>query len=191
MRDWQDDEEEEEIPEDLQSLDPAAQQHAIKMRALKMMGIGTLVVLLVSDPAVDVLSSIGDRINIPKFYVAFLLAPLASNASELIAAYKYAAKKTPSSIGVSLSQLEGAGIMNNTFCLAIFFLVIFINGDIAWKFSAETIGIVFAEVVVAFVARKKVLQYVDAWIILSDVDGEDTVKPAGVIKPITTRYSII
>lgn len=178
-------------------------------------------VLLVSDPAVDVLSSLGNRISIPPFYVAFLLAPLASNASELIAAYNYAAKRTPSSIGaslnltpicslkgfwcrsrrgvvvipvlwrclscyvvvlvvqsccggvcvvvlisanefsvlllgVSLSQLEGAGIMNNTFVLGIFFLVMFMNGTIAWTFTAETLGIVFAEVIVAFIAQKKV-----------------------------------
>jgi Ca2+/H+ antiporter len=51
-----------------------------------MMGLGTIMVLLVSDPAVDVLSSIGARTGIPAFYIAFVLAPMASNASELIAA---------------------------------------------------------------------------------------------------------
>jgi Ca2+/H+ antiporter len=61
-------------------------QWEIKKKAFKMMGLGTIMVLLVSDPAVDVLSSIGARTGIPAFYIAFVLAPMASNASELIAA---------------------------------------------------------------------------------------------------------
>ena len=44
--------------------------------------------------AVDVMSSVGKRIGLAPFYVAFVLAPLASNASEFIASYTYAAKKT-------------------------------------------------------------------------------------------------
>lgn len=141
-----DDADEEEDEENETGLDPKTQQWEIKKSAFKMMGIGTLVVLVVSDPAVDVLSSLGARTGIPAFYIAFVLAPMASNASELIAAYNYAQKKTPASIGVSLATLEGAGIMNNTFCLGIFFLIIFINDDIAWTFTAETLGILFVEV---------------------------------------------
>jgi hypothetical protein len=41
-----------------------------------MMLVGTAVVLLFSDPMVDVLSSIGDRLNVGAFYVAFILSPL-------------------------------------------------------------------------------------------------------------------
>ncbi len=49
--------------------------------------------------------------------MSFVLAPLASNASKLIAAYNYSLKKTPASIGISLSTLCGAAVMNNTFGL--------------------------------------------------------------------------
>ena len=66
------------------------------------------------------------------FYVAFVLAPLASNASELIAAYSYAAKKTPRTIGIALSALTGAGSMNNTFCLGIFMGLVVFRG-LAWQ----------------------------------------------------------
>ena len=51
--------------------------------------------------------------------MSFVLALLASNASELIAAYKYSLKKSSVSIGISLSTLCGAAIMNNTFGLGI------------------------------------------------------------------------
>ena len=119
--DDEDDEEEDvEIPDDLQELDWQEQQRHVKMRAAKMMGIGTALILVFSDPMVDVMSNMGERLGIPPFYVAFVLAPLASNASEFIASYNYAAKKTQKTITVSLAALEGAACMNNTFCLSIF-----------------------------------------------------------------------
>ena len=59
----------------------------------------------------------GKRIGIAPFYVSFVLSPLISNASELIASYNYSIKKTPASITISLSTLLGAAIMNNTFVL--------------------------------------------------------------------------
>merc|ERR1712224_1058231 len=77
---------EDEMPEDLASLDPAEQQRRVKKRAFTGMGVGTLLVLVFSDPMCDMLGVIGDKCDISKFYVAFVLAPLASNASELIAA---------------------------------------------------------------------------------------------------------
>lgn len=48
------------------------------------MGLGTATVLLFSDPMVDVLSELGAVLGIAPFYVSFVLAPLASNASELL-----------------------------------------------------------------------------------------------------------
>lgn len=110
-------EEEDEIPDDLKHLTPAEQQTLIKRRSAYMMGLGTIIVVIISDPMVDVLSEIGRRTNIPAFYIAFVLAPMASNASELVAAYNYAQKKTKASISISLATLLGAAIMNNTFVL--------------------------------------------------------------------------
>ena len=185
--DDEDDEEDVEIPDDLQELDWQEQQRHVKMRAAKMMGVGTGastpphtpshqspltphpsltphphapltsrtrrspargvvcplspcasshggvppppslprvwsagLILIFSDPMVDVMSNMGERLGIPPFYVAFVLAPLASNASEFIASYSYAQKKTQKTITVALAALEGAACMNNTFCLAIF-----------------------------------------------------------------------
>ena len=84
-----------------------------------MMAAGTALIILFSDPMVDALSNLGDRIHVPGFYVAFLLAPLAANLSELMAAVNYASKKTPSTITISITSLEGSGTMNNTFCLMV------------------------------------------------------------------------
>ena len=80
---------------------------------------------------VDCMSNLGERTGVPAFYVAFILAPLASNASELLASYNYAGKKTRKTITVSLASLEGAACMNNTFCLAIFMALIYFR-QLAW-----------------------------------------------------------
>ena len=135
--------EDEEVPEDLASLSPDEQQSRIKQRAAYFMAVGTAIVLLFSDPMVSVLSSIGARTGIPAFYISFVLAPLASNASELIASLNYSAKKTKQTITISMSTLLGAACMNNTFCLAIFLVIIYLKG-LVWEFSAETLAILFA-----------------------------------------------
>merc|ERR1719456_1121518 len=102
---------------------------------------------------VDVLAQIGAVTGIPTFYVSFVLAPLASNASELVSSMKLAARKTQGSITASLQTLEGAACMNNTFCLGIFFILIFVQG-LAWKFTAETMTIFFVQVLVFCLVMK-------------------------------------
>jgi Ca2+-binding EF-hand superfamily protein len=110
-----DDDEVEDIPEEFTDLSPEDQQAAIKLRAFKMLFIGTLMVVYFSDPMVDVMQEIAVKCSLPPFYVSFILAPLASNSSEVIASMFYAAKKTRKTMTVSLSALEGAACMNNTF----------------------------------------------------------------------------
>jgi len=144
-------EEEEEIPEDIASLPPDQQQAAIKKKAFTLLAIGTLLVVLFADPMVDVMHELATRTGIPPFYVSFVLAPLASNASEVIASLFYAAKKTRKSISVSLVALEGAAAMNNTFCLSIFMGLIYFRG-LAWQFSAETISILLVQYIVGYFA---------------------------------------
>jgi len=148
----EDAEEEEEVPEDLADLSPDDQQKKIKMRAAWMMSFGTCLVLIFSDPLVECFNRWGNNVlGVSPFYVSFILAPLASNASELLAAYNYASKKTMKSITTSLSTLLGAACMNNTFCLAIFFFLIYAQG-IAWQFTAETIAIVVSQWIIGALA---------------------------------------
>ena len=66
-----DDDDDEEMPEELQNLDPSEQQRQLLLMSFRTMGIGTLLVVLFSDPMTDVLSEIGTRTGIPAFYVSF------------------------------------------------------------------------------------------------------------------------
>jgi Ca2+/Na+ antiporter len=159
--------EEEDIPEDLADLDPQEQQRRIKNRAAWGMSLGTLLVLVFSDPMVGLLSELGKRIDVSAFYISFVLAPLASNASELVAGFNYAKKKTSKSITTSFSTLEGAAIMNNTFCLGIFLALVYFK-NLAWEFSAETICILFVQVALAAqVVFRSVHRVLDGFVILS------------------------
>mmetsp|Transcript_35920 Transcript_35920/g.61852 ORF Transcript_35920/g.61852 Transcript_35920/m.61852 type:complete len:575 (-) Transcript_35920:547-2271(-) len=160
------DEEEDEIPDDLKALSPEQQQRRIKLRSLGMMGLGTAIVIIISDPMVDVLSEIGVRTGIPAFYIAFVLAPMASNASELVAAYNYAQKKTRTSISISLATLLGAAIMNNTFVLGIFMLLV-CTQNLSWEFFAETLAILIVQFIIGMFAFKRVHTLIDGFMILS------------------------
>jgi len=141
----EEEEEEEEVPDDLTHLSPKQQRIRIIIRSAWMMGLGVLLVVVFSDPMVDVFSSLGTICGIKSFYVAFVLGPIASNASELIAAINYARKKTVRTATIGCESLIGAACMNNTFCLMIFMIIIFAR-DLAWRFSAETLSILAVEV---------------------------------------------
>jgi hypothetical protein len=55
----------------------------------------------------------------------------------------------------SLSTLEGAAIMNNTFCLGIFLALVYFRG-LRWSFSAETISIIFVQACMGFLAMRRI-----------------------------------
>lgn len=158
-------EEEVEMPRNLEHLTPKQQQTRIKLRAFLMMLVGTIVVIVFSDPMVEVMSVIGKRAKVKPFYVSFILAPLISNASELIASFAFAKKKTMKSITVSVSALQGSCVMNNTVCLGVFLLLIALR-ELSWEFTAETFSILFVEAVIVLVSFVKRQSLVVAIILL-------------------------
>mmetsp|Transcript_15223 Transcript_15223/g.32824 ORF Transcript_15223/g.32824 Transcript_15223/m.32824 type:complete len:536 (-) Transcript_15223:249-1856(-) len=140
----EEDDVEEAIPEDLAHLSPTQQMARVIFRSVWMMGLGTFLVLMFSDPMVDCLNEWGKRLDISPFYVSFVLAPFASNASELLAAYTYAVKKTEKNMTTSLSTLLGAACMNNTFVFSIFLALVYQQG-LAWQFTAETLSMIVVQ----------------------------------------------
>ena len=158
-------EEDLEIPEDLAALTPEQQQWRIKLRAVEKMFLGTLLVLIFTDPAVEVMTEIAIRIDVSPFFVSFILAPLASNASEVIASYNYSTRKSKKSIQVALTTLEGAACLNNTFCLAVFLAIVYAR-ELDWSYTAEVVSIVLTELAVGLIAlRRPSFTLIDATII--------------------------
>jgi len=101
---------------------------------------GTFIVSLFSDPMVEVLGNFGNAINVPPFYVSFIVTPLASNAAEVLTGLSMAAKGTNKAMANSVATLCGAATMNSTFCLAIFLGLVFFRG-LEWNFTAEVTAI--------------------------------------------------
>ena len=166
--DGEDDAEEEEMPpEELLSESGEVDLPKLKQTAAVSMFFGTLVVLVFSDPMVDVLSALGNFIGVAPFYVSFVLAPLASNASELVASMNYAAKRTKGTITTSLSTLLGAANMNNTFCLGIFYALMVFRPKLKWTFSAETLSILTVELVMFFFAIQANMRLWSAFVVLA------------------------
>ena len=160
-----DEDEEEEMPDDIANLPPEKQQRAIKMRAFTLMFFGTVLVLIFADPMVGALNKFGAITGIPAFFVAFILAPLASNASEILAAYSFGLKKTEKHITISFAQLQGAACMNNTFCLGIFLVLIFLKEELTWEYSAETLGILITEIIMVVISLKKTQPLLTSFIV--------------------------
>lgn len=161
-----DDNEEEDIPYDISQLPPEHQQISIKKKAFLMLFLGTLLVLVFSNPMIGVIQSLAIKTGISPFYVSFVLAPLASNASEILASQYYAAKKTKKTISVAFSALQGAASMNNTFCLSIFMGLIYFRG-LAWKYSAETMTILLIQGFMYCLTRNSVMTLRKGLVILT------------------------
>jgi len=162
-----DDEESDEEDDDFKDLEPHERKRRILFKSFQQMGLGTLIVLTFSDPMVDVLAAMGKGMGINPFYVSFVLAPIASNASELTAAYNFASKKTKASITISLDTLLGAACINNTFCLGVFLALVWYQG-LAWKFTAETLTILITEwIMFVYVMVKQTQTVLDGLFVLA------------------------
>ena len=153
-----DDDEDEEVPDEFvadkyKSIED--QQAAIRRAAMKLCGLGTALVLTFSDPVVDVLNEAGARSGVNAFYVSFVVAPIITNGSEVLASYTFALKKTQKSMVVAYEQLLGAAVMNNTYCLLVFLAIIYFQ-KLYWKYTAETLAILAAEACVFAVATRPV-----------------------------------
>jgi flagellar biosynthesis protein FliQ len=65
----------------------------------------------------------------------------------VIGSLYFAAKKTNSKMSITLSSLYGAATMNSTFCLAIFYALVYFQG-LTWDFTAEVIAIAVVVLIV-------------------------------------------
>mmetsp|Transcript_25900 Transcript_25900/g.62394 ORF Transcript_25900/g.62394 Transcript_25900/m.62394 type:complete len:687 (-) Transcript_25900:469-2529(-) len=155
-----------ELPNEIAKLPESERKAAILKSALVTIFVSTVGVILVSDPLTDVMAQMGKRMNISSFYISFVLSPLASNGSELGAAYTLASRKTVAKATAGVSQLLGAGSMNNTMCLGVFVALIFLR-ELKWTFTAETISILVSEVVTALIGMKTTQTLFDGFLILS------------------------
>lgn len=163
----EDEEEEDEMPEDIARAPPDQQKSMIITRSCWMMGAGVLLCLLFSDPAVEVMVELGNRSGMGEFWVAFLLAPLASNTTELLNCYKYGCKKTRASVSVCIGTLQACVILNNTIVMFVTLLCGAISLKDPWDYLSNTIAIFVTSWITFVIGCKKTNNLLDAFICLS------------------------
>jgi Ca2+/Na+ antiporter len=114
----------------------------ILLRSMGMMAFGTALIVLFSSPMVDVITKFSGQVSIPPFYTSFVITPFVSNASEVIASIIFASKKRKKNISLTFGAIYGAVTMNNTMCLTVFLVMIYLR-RLVWEFSAEVVSTVF------------------------------------------------
>lgn len=101
------DEEEEEGAEVVES-------GAIKRTAALYLAGGAALAAVFADPLVGSIGGFSKVSGIPPFFVAFVVTPFASNASELLSSFIFAKGRRKKNISLTFSQLYGGVTMNNT-----------------------------------------------------------------------------
>jgi Ca2+/Na+ antiporter len=143
-----DDEEEEQFLE-------LSDAQLIKRAILELL-LGTLIVVIFSDPMVAVINNFAISITVPAFYVSFIITPIASNASEIYSAIAFSSKKSTEGISMGVSALYGAACMNSTLVLGIFAALIY-TLNLEWTFITETLVIIMTMLVVGFIGLRQTI----------------------------------
>jgi len=117
------------------------------MKAVSMLFVGTALIALFSDAIIDIISALGNEWNISPFYISFVVTPIASNASEMIAGLTFAKKKTNEGVSLTFASLHGAATMNHTLGLCIFLALMYFRG-LAWSYSAEVLTVCLVTIAV-------------------------------------------
>eukprot|EP00803_Ostreobium_quekettii_P010909 evm.model.scf_1988.1 EVM.evm.TU.scf_1988.1 scf_1988:1312-9743(+) len=143
-------EEEEDDDDDEDEEDEPRTKTQTIVEACMKLALGTLIAALFADPMVGTVSSFAKASHIPPFFVAFVATPLASKASELVSLMSFAMKKKKKNMNLTFSQVYGMVTMNNTMCLGLFLLVVFVQ-DLPWDYTAEVTAIVIPTIIVGYV----------------------------------------
>ncbi|CAI7894689.1 unnamed protein product [Closterium sp. NIES-54] len=126
----------------------------IYREAIMLIAGGAVLVGCFADPVIGSITAFSRASNIPAFFVAFVVTPLASNASELVSSLYFAMKKRRRTASLTYSQVYGAITMNNTMCLGTFLALIYFRG-LAWEFSSEVVIILLNTFVVGLLGGSR------------------------------------
>lgn len=132
--------------EDVEEDEPMTHAQLLR-KAISLLALGTAICAIFSDPMVGAVAGFATATEIPSFFVAFVVTPLASNASELVSSLKFAMGKRQKNISLTFCQVYGAVTMNNCMCLGLFLFVVFLR-DLEWTFSAEVLATIIPTAIV-------------------------------------------
>ncbi|XP_075498148.1 sodium/calcium exchanger NCL2-like [Primulina tabacum] len=121
------------------------------MKAIFLLALGIVMLGVLAEPLIHSVRDISKATNLPSFYVAFVLVPIATNARLAVSAISEARRKKLHTISLTLSEIYGTVFMNNILGLAVLLALIYFRG-LAWNFSAESSMVLFVSVIVGGLA---------------------------------------
>lgn len=74
-------------------------------KAIALLVLGIVMLALLAEPLIESVHSLSTSANIPPFFVAFVLVPLATNARVAISAIRSASRKIPRTTSLTLSEV--------------------------------------------------------------------------------------
>lgn len=121
----------------------------VKAIFLLVVGIVTLAVL--AEPLIHSVQKFATSANIPSFYVAFVLVPLATSARTAISAIRAVRDKIPKNTRLTFSEIYDGVFMNNVLGFSVLLSVVYFRG-LVWHFSAEVMIVVIVCAIMGLIA---------------------------------------
>ncbi|KAK4363968.1 hypothetical protein RND71_015326 [Anisodus tanguticus] len=110
------------------------------MKAILLLVIGIVILGLLAEPLIKSVGSFSRAINVPSFFISFILVPLSTNARIAISAINEASRKKQRTNSLTLSEIYGGVFINNMLGLTVLLSLIYFRG-LAWNFSAEVLSV--------------------------------------------------
>ncbi|KZV38275.1 hypothetical protein F511_36510 [Dorcoceras hygrometricum] len=117
------------------------------IKAISLLVLGIVILGILAEPLVHSVRGFSTATNLPSFYVAFVLIPLASNARLAVSAINETRKRKLHTTSLTLSEIYGTVFMNNILGLAVLLSLTYFKG-VAFKFSAEILMVLFVSVII-------------------------------------------
>ncbi|XP_060198209.1 sodium/calcium exchanger NCL2-like [Lycium barbarum] len=110
------------------------------MKAILLLVIGIVILGLLAEPLIKSVGSFSRAINVPSFFISFILVPLATNARIAISAINEASRKKQRTNSLTLSEIYGGVFIKNMLGLSVLLSLIYFRG-LAWNFSVEVLSV--------------------------------------------------
>ncbi|KAM7506015.1 hypothetical protein LguiB_004919 [Lonicera macranthoides] len=100
--------------------------------------VGVALLAVLATPYIKIVGNFSASVNIPQFFVPYVVIPFALNYRRALAFISSAKEKTRSSISLTLSEIYGSVFMNNMIGLTTFLALVYLR-NLSWDVSAEVL----------------------------------------------------
>lgn len=121
------------------------------LKALAPLLLGVVMLSFLAEPLIDSVQNFSKAAELPSFFVAFVLVPLATNARVATSTIKAANNKKPRTTSLTFSEIYSGVFMNNILGFSVLLSLIYWR-DLSWNFSAEVLIVLIVCTIVGLIA---------------------------------------